>query len=199
MRTATIRTYLFDGGRLRLFGVEPTGPPDGGPALVALIGRAAGARVADTQVDTPKLRIFRRIGGDGPAEAIFDGHLAGSCSRARRGGWSCSTPQQSRVLGLPEALTAKGSTEGQQLGPCCVGLVAGHRAGTSTDRKASPALPVEKRYARGKDSRRAQRRQAVWMQRSRLGATCARTARERGGASPTGRRGWVIHTKLGRL
>ena len=48
-------------------------------------------------------------------------------------------------------------------------LVAGHRAGTSTDRKASPALPVEKRYARGKDSRRAQRRQAVWMQLSRLG------------------------------
>ena len=142
MRTATIRTYLFDGGRLRLFGVEPTGPPDGGPALVALIGRAAGARVADTQVDTPKLRIFRRIGGDGPAEAIFDGHLAGSCSRARRGGWSCSTPQQSRVLGLPEALTAKGSTEGQQLGPCCVGLVAGHRAGTSTDRKASPLYPL---------------------------------------------------------
>ena len=41
--------------------------------------------------------------------------------------------------------------------------------------KASPALPVEKRYARGEDRSRAQRRLAGWMRRSRLGATCART------------------------
>ena len=79
-------------------------------------------------------------------------------------------------------------------------MVAGHWAGTgteSTDRKASPALPAAKRYARGKDRRRAQRRLAVWMRRrSRLGATCTRT--ERGGAGRAEWRGWVIHTKLGR-
>ena len=64
---------------------------------------------------------------------------------------------------LREALTAKRSWEGwRATGPV----------------QASPALPGEKRYARGKDRRRARRHLAVWMRRSRLGATCARTERE---------------------
>ena len=73
----------------------------------------------------------------------------------------------------------------------CVGVGGGHRAGTSTDLKASPALPIEKLYAIGTDRRR---RLAVWMRCSRLIATCART--EGGGTGPMGRHGWVIHTEL---
>ena len=37
----------------------------------------------------------------------------------------------------------------------------------------------------------------MWMLRSRLGATCART--ERGGDGPASRREMLIHTRLGRL
>ena len=61
--------------------------------------------------------------------------------------------------------------------------------------ESTPLSTCKKLYARGKDSSRAQRRLAVWMWRSRLGATRART--ERSGAG-TGR-GWVFHTELGRL
>ena len=97
-------------------------------------------------------------------------------------------------------LTAKLSTWREGLEPSsCVGLVAGHLAGTGTDQKASSTLPVEKQYARGKDRHREQRRLAVWMRGSCLGATCADT--ERGGpASSSGmERRWVISTKLGWL
>ena len=45
------------------------------------------------------------------------------------------------------------------------GSVAGHRARTGTARRASSALHIEKRCARGKVRRRARRRPTVWMER----------------------------------
>ena len=68
------------------------------------------------------------------------------------------------------------------------GLVAGHRAGTGTDRKASPALS-DRREAKTDAGH-----EGTWL------CGCGAAAWERRARpAPRGRRRWVIRTKLGRL
>ena len=74
------------------------------------------------------------------------------------------------------------------------GLVAGHRAGAGTDRKASPALPV-----------RSDRREAktdaghdgAWLCGCGAAAWSDAGDVRAYGEGRRGRRGWAIHTKLG--